>query len=313
MVMRMMMQTIFTWAIPLVPNPYLLSPPVSISPATMTQVTAPALPIVSSTASDDNSVEMLISPATMTQVAGPALPMVSSTASDDNSVGMLISLATMKQVATPALCMVSSTASDNNSVDMLYPVVFIGGLLDLLYKWYGFLPNANVEYINTLNWRATLSILRLTSNSPHIWDLHTNENLCNIHPESPEMLELNSHLHIFMWKTGLKNEASSAKVYFIQSADCSDGMKVMLSDTATVLECYHQFKKLEDVITFLFINGRPFYMFVPQTCIPPPQPICMKHSPTLGYYPKDYKACMNIVFMNNFSKNSAIYLVAARL
>jgi len=301
------------------PQPIPPSPPISILPATMTQVAAPALPMVSSTASDDNSVDTLVSAATMTQVVAPALPMASSTASDDNSVDTLVSPATMTQVAAPALPMILSTTSDDNSVDTLYPVVFVGGLLDLLYERYGFLvlvPDANTEYINTLNWRATLSILGLTSDSPRIRDLHANDDirndhireavshfvecmlfsyqtmpaaLCDIHPQSTEPLELNPHLRIFTRKTGLKDDASSAKVYFVQSVDCSDGTEVMLRDAATVLECYRQFKKLEDVITFLFINGRPFYMFVPQACIPPPQPIRIKHSPTLGYYPKDYK------------------------
>jgi hypothetical protein len=63
----------------------------------------------------------------------------------------------------------------------------------------------------------------------------------------------------------------------------------MLHDAATVLECYRQFKTLADIINFLFSNGRPFHTFLPQNCIPPAPPVHVQDSPTLGYYPKNYK------------------------
>jgi hypothetical protein len=87
----------------------------------------------------------------------------------------------------------------------------------------------------------------------------------------------------------LENDASPADVYFVQLACGSDGMEVMLRNLATVLECYHKFDTLHNIIAFLFMNGRPFYTFLPQHRIPQPQPARMTPSPTLGYYPKDYK------------------------
>jgi len=87
----------------------------------------------------------------------------------------------------------------------------------------------------------------------------------------------------------LEKDARSTDVYFVQPADFSDGMEVMLRDPATVLECYRQFTTLQDIVTFLFRNGRPFYTFLSQSRIPEPQPIRVRYSPTLGFYAQDYQ------------------------
>jgi hypothetical protein len=207
----------------------------------------------------------------------------------------------------------------DDSTDTLSSVVFAGGLLDILYERYGFLdpgPNASAALTSSLDWMATRSILGLNSDAPLIQELLSYDNLhkndiqgaishfiqymldpvqtipaalYDIHPESPDPLVHKPHFHIFKRNTKLQNDVSPADVYFVQSARGSDGMEVMLRDPATVLECYRQFDTLHDIIAFLFKNGRSFYTFLPQYRIPQPQPARMTPSPTLGYYPKDYK------------------------
>jgi hypothetical protein len=213
----------------------------------------------------------------------------------------------------------ASSYDEDDSTDTLSSVVFVGGLLDILYERYGFLnpgSDAGAALTSSLDWTTTRSILGLISNAPLIQELLSYDNLhrnngiqsaishfiqymldpvqtipaalYDIHPESPEPLAHNPHFHIFKRNTKLENDASPADVYFVQLARGSDGMEVMLRDPATVLECYRRFDTLHNIIAFLFMNGRPFYTFLPQHRIPQPQPARMTPSPTLGYYPKDY-------------------------
>jgi hypothetical protein len=250
-----------------------------------------------------------MSPVNVMQAAAPTLPLASLPAASYNEGDT-----TNTPSSLPA-----ASYDEDDSTDTLFPVVFDGGLLDILYQRYGFLnlgPNASTIYTNNLDWKATRSILGLVNNTPLIQELLSKDNirkdsvqsaishfiwcmvhptqtipaaLCDIHPESPEPLPHNPHFHIFKRTVKLEKDARPTDVYFVQSVDLPGGMEVMLRDPATVLECYRQFTTLQTAITFLFTNGRPFYTFVSQTHIPQPQPMRMKPSPTLGFYAKDYK------------------------
>jgi hypothetical protein len=226
------------------------------------------------------------------------------------------------QAASSTLPLVSSPTAlrdEPDSEDTVFSVVFSGGLIDLLYERYGFLnPGLNpiTIYTSNIDWRNTRSILGLASpDAPAVQAVLSVDNLHNshvqqaishfiqclldpdktmpaalsdIHPDSPEPVAHNPHLRIFKRKTKLTNDTSEVDTYFIQSAD-ANGMEVMLRDPATVLECYRQFHGLHDIVFFLFMSGNPFYTFLPQSFILQPPPARMRSSPTLGYYPKDYK------------------------
>jgi hypothetical protein len=226
------------------------------------------------------------------------------------------------QAAAPALppaSLPTAPYNEDDSTDVLSTVVFVGGLLDILYWRYGFVnpgPNVSTIYTNDLDWTATRSVLGLANNGPLIQELLSEDGLrkngvqnaishfiqcmlhavqtipaalCDTHPETPEPLPHNPHFRIFKRSMKLEKDAKPTDVYFVQPADFSDGMEVMLRDPATILECYRQFVTLQDAITFLFMNGRPFYTFLSRNRIPQPQPMRMKPSPTLGFYAKNYE------------------------
>jgi hypothetical protein len=113
--------------------------------------------------------------------------------------------------------------------------------------------------------------------------------LCDIHPQSPELFESNFRFQILRRDIMLDGEGELSRVYFIQQTDSSSGLKVMLHDAATILECCRQFRSLAAIISFLFANGRPFRTFFPRDHIPVPQPVRVQNSPSLGYYPKNHR------------------------
>jgi hypothetical protein len=114
--------------------------------------------------------------------------------------------------------------------------------------------------------------------------------LWDIHPQCQEPLECNLNLRVLEWEVIFDDNTKQVEhVYFIQPANSSDDLTVMLHDAAAVLECYCQFKTLVEIITFLFSNGRPCHTLVPQKHISPASPLCVQLSPMLGYYPKNYK------------------------
>jgi hypothetical protein len=68
----------------------------------------------------------------------------------------------------------------DDSTDTLSSVVFVGGLLDILYERYGFLnpgPDAGAALTSSLDWMTTRSILGLISNAPLIQELLSYDNL----------------------------------------------------------------------------------------------------------------------------------------
>jgi len=249
-----------------------------------------------------------ISPVDVMQAAAPTSPAASLPTTSYNE----------DDTTNTSSLLPEASHDEDDSADTLSSVVFVGGLLDILYERYGFVnpgPNDSTIYGNDLNWTAMRSILGLVNNTPLIEELIAKDDLrknsvqCaishfiqtlhsaqaippalhDIHPQSPEPLPHNWHFRISKRTVKLEKDARSTNVYFVQPVDFSDGMEVMLRDPATVLECYHQFTTLQDIVTFLFRNGRPFYMFLSQSRIPEPQPIRVRYSPTLGFYAQDYQ------------------------
>jgi hypothetical protein len=211
--------------------------------------------------------------------------------------------------------------SDNMEVS--WQVTFHAGLLDLLYERYGFLnPGStnNTVYTSDNGWHVTRRILGLSNDSDITRALLAHDDnlphdhvrqaisfflqclllpnhampaaLHNLHPESDQPIQPNSRLRILqrkvVWGDDAGPDTNSEEVYFVLSPNSPDGLRVMLRDAATVLECYRRFDKLADVLDFLFMVGSPFHTFLPHDSITLPQPFRVQQSPTLGVYPQAY-------------------------
>ena len=139
----------------------------------------------------------------------------------------------------------------------------------------------NSSYIRS----AICHFVECTITTPH----NMPAELFDLHQASYKPFKPSTHLHIFKRELQFKNENRPMHVYLIKQVASIDSRTVMLHDPATVKECYRQFETLAKIVAFLFLNGRPLNVLVVEQCTPPPPPMHVHPSLTLGYHSQDYK------------------------
>jgi hypothetical protein len=175
-------------------------------------------------------------------------------------------------------------------------------------------------YEGALDWRSTRAILGLAGDSQWVRELLAHDDnirndhirqaisrfvedllrttekmpvaLWDIHPNSPEPLERNSHFKIRKRDMHFENSTNLVSAYLISAADSSHSGIVMLDDAATVLECYRRCSTIMEIIRFLSANGRPFRTLVPQNLIEQPKPHHVLPAPTLGVFSSNYSPAL---------------------